>query len=99
MSKFSYIQKYYPHLLFGVTMIGCVLIGIIPALQIMIERNLFDAAILGISGGGLQAFATNLYISHTCLIDDNDPNRNHVSKHANRQSKRQGHLKKRPRRF
>ena len=62
MSKFSYIQKYYPHLLFGVTMIGCVLIGIIPALQIMIERNLFDAAILGISGGGLQAFATNIGI-------------------------------------
>lgn len=60
MSKFSYIQKYYPHSTFAAMMIMCVLIGSIPALQIIVERNLFDAAILGISGGGLQAFVINI---------------------------------------
>lgn len=56
MQKFSYIRKYYPLPSFAALTILCVLIGSIPALQIMVERNLIDAAILGLSGGALQGF-------------------------------------------
>ena len=62
MNQFSYVRKYYPHSIFAATMILCVLIGSIPALQVIVEQDLFDAAILGISGGGLQAFVMSIGI-------------------------------------
>lgn len=62
MSKFSYIRKYYPHPIFATMMLLCVLTGSIPALQIIVEQNLLDAAILGMSGGGLQAFVINMSV-------------------------------------
>lgn len=60
MNKISYIRKYYPLSSFVAMMLICVLIGSIPALQIIVERDLIDSAILGISGGGLQTFVINI---------------------------------------
>lgn len=62
MSKYSYIRKYYPHSIFATMMLLCVLTGSIPALQIIVEQNLLDAAILGMSDRGLQAFVINMSV-------------------------------------
>ncbi len=52
----SYIRKYYPLLQFAVSFILWVLLGCIPAAQIVVESDLIDSAILGLSGGALPDF-------------------------------------------
>ena len=61
MRKLTYIQNYYPVRLFTVLILSCVLLGCIPAFQIIVQRNLIDAAIKGVSEGGSQNFL--LYLS------------------------------------
>lgn len=61
MSKRTYIQNYYPIRLFTVLILSCVLLGCIPAFQIIVQRNLIDSAIKGVSEGGSQNFL--LYLS------------------------------------
>ncbi len=56
MRKLTYIQNYYPIRLFTVLILSCVLLGCIPAFQIIVQRNLIDAAIKGVSEGGSQNF-------------------------------------------
>ena len=56
MKKRTYICQYYPlgslmALMFAYAVMGC-----IPAVQIMVEQRLMDAAISGMSGSALQGF-------------------------------------------
>jgi ATP-binding cassette, subfamily B, bacterial len=60
MQKIAYIRKYYSIGLFSLIMIACILLGCLPALQIVLERNLIDVAIQGASSGGLQTFTRGL---------------------------------------
>ncbi len=56
MRKLTYIQNYYPIRLFTVLILSCVLLGCIPAFQIIVQQNLIDAAIKGVAGGNSQDF-------------------------------------------
>ena len=56
MRKLTYIQNYYPIRLFTILILSCVLLGCIPSFQIIVQRNLIDAAIKGIAGGNSQNF-------------------------------------------
>lgn len=53
----AYIKKYYPKVLFCVVVFSCLVMGCIPALQILLERNLIDEAIMGITNGSWHNFA------------------------------------------
>lgn len=52
----SYIKKYYSKGLFYTVLFLCMVTGCIPALQIIIERNLIDRAVVGFANGTLQSF-------------------------------------------
>lgn len=56
MRKLTYIQNYYPIRLFTILILSCVLLGCIPSFQIIVQRNLIDAAIKGVAGGNSQNF-------------------------------------------
>lgn len=60
MHKSTYIRQYYPIVLFAVLVAFCVVIGCIPSLQIIVQRNLIDTAIDGLANGSLQAFIVHL---------------------------------------
>ncbi len=60
MSKQAYIRTYYSFGLLNALLLSCMVMGIIPAGQIMIEQRLMDAAILGISGGAWQSFGASM---------------------------------------
>lgn len=47
MSKFSYIRKYYSLEFFLFCLLGGILVGSLPALQMLVEKRLIDTAILG----------------------------------------------------
>lgn len=68
MYKLSYIRKYYPLPSFVAQMVMCVLVGSIPSLQIIVERNLIDTAILGISDGALQEFVINIGVFISLML-------------------------------
>ncbi len=56
MRKRAYIRQYYPMGLLYTLMLACLVMGGIPAVQIVVEQRLLDAAMLGLSGGALQSF-------------------------------------------
>lgn len=60
MHKSTYIRQYYPIGLFAALVAFCVVIGCIPSLQIIVQRNLIDTAIDGLANGSLQAFIVHL---------------------------------------
>lgn len=60
MRKSTYIRRYYPTDLFIALVTVCVVIGCIPSLQIIVQRNLIDTAIDGLANGALQAFIVHL---------------------------------------
>ncbi len=47
MSKYSYIRKYYSLEFFLFCLLGGILVGSLPALQMLVEKRLIDTAILG----------------------------------------------------
>lgn len=53
----AYVKKYYPKGLFCVVVFSCIVMGYIPAFQILLERNLIDGAIKGLANGTWQNFA------------------------------------------
>lgn len=60
MRKSTYIRQYYPAGLFAALMLSCAILGSIPSLQIIVQRNLIDTAIEGMSTGSLRTFITHL---------------------------------------
>ncbi len=56
MNKRTYIRQYYPLGLLSALMLAYAVMGCIPAVQIMVEQRLMDAAIAGMSGNALQRF-------------------------------------------
>ena len=60
MHKSTYIRQYYPMGLFTTLVASCAVIGCIPSLQIIVQRNLIDTAIDGLANGSLQAFIVHL---------------------------------------
>lgn len=56
MNKRTYIRQYYPLGLLSVLMLAYAVMGCIPAVQIMVEQRLMDAAIAGMSVNALQRF-------------------------------------------
>lgn len=53
----AYVKKYYPKGLFCVVVFSCIVMGCIPAVQILLERNLIDGAIRSLANGTWQNFA------------------------------------------
>lgn len=60
MNEWDYIHRYYSLGLFVMLLFSCVVLGCIPTLQIIVERNLIDSAIKGFSSGVLLVFVVNL---------------------------------------
>ena len=60
MHKLTYVCKYYPISLFTVLALSSAILGCIPALQMIVQRNLIDTAIEGISSGISQNFVVYL---------------------------------------
>ncbi len=66
MHKLTYICKYYPISLFTVLALSSAILGCIPALQMIVQRNLIDTAIEGISSGISQNFV--VYLSQFIVL-------------------------------
>lgn len=60
MRKSIFIRQYYPSLLFGSLVFCCLLLGLLPSLQIIIERNLIDSAIAEVATSSSRIFVTYL---------------------------------------
>ena len=60
MNKLSYIRKYYPASFFVFFSLGSILVGGLPALQMLVEKHLIDTAITGIIADSGTIFLNDL---------------------------------------
>ena len=67
MYKYSYVRKYYPIKFILISIFACTLLGGIPALQMIVEKQLIDAAITGIFSDRGTGF-TSYLVQFVALI-------------------------------